>query len=168
VEQASTLGWERYVGRESCVIGMHTFVASAPLKAIPARFMGIAPTALSIPSAIYASIRPKRSSIPTGGLSSCPTGVLATRRADTGGTIRIAMKSVVVDPDVYDWEREAPRRRPFATTVNLRDTVAGFTRHPNSGVAAERRGTYAGMIQKIPYLHGPRDHGSRVASRVPV
>ena len=32
VEQASTLGWERYVGREGRVIGMHTFGVSAPLK----------------------------------------------------------------------------------------------------------------------------------------
>jgi hypothetical protein len=32
VEQASTLGWERYVGREGCVIGIQTFGASAPLK----------------------------------------------------------------------------------------------------------------------------------------
>ena len=30
--------------------------------------------------------------------------------------------------------------------------MAGFTRHPNSGVAPEKRGTYAGLIEKIPYL----------------
>jgi transketolase len=35
VEQASTLGWERYVGRDGRVIGMHTFGASAPLKGTP-------------------------------------------------------------------------------------------------------------------------------------
>jgi transketolase len=32
VEQASTLGWDRYVGDAGAVIGMHTFGASAPLK----------------------------------------------------------------------------------------------------------------------------------------
>ena len=64
----------------------------------------------------------------------------------------IAMKSVVVDPDVYDWEDDAPLRRPFATTVIYEMHVAGFTKHPSSGVAAELRGTYAGMIEKIPYL----------------
>jgi len=31
--------------------------------------------------------------------------------------------------------------------------VRGFTRHPSSGVAADKRGTYAGLIEKIPYLH---------------
>ena len=30
--------------------------------------------------------------------------------------------------------------------------VAGFTRHPSSGVAPATRGTYAGLIAKIPYL----------------
>src|SRR5215467_9104518 len=30
--------------------------------------------------------------------------------------------------------------------------VGGFTRHPNSGVAEARRGTFAGLIDKIPYL----------------
>ena len=32
VEQASTLGWHRYVGDAGAVVGMHTFGASAPLK----------------------------------------------------------------------------------------------------------------------------------------
>src|SRR3989475_247813 len=38
VEQASTLGWERYVGISGRVIGMHTFGASAPLKELQKRF----------------------------------------------------------------------------------------------------------------------------------
>jgi transketolase len=38
VEQASTLGWERYVGRSGRVIGMKTFGASAPLKELQRKF----------------------------------------------------------------------------------------------------------------------------------
>jgi len=38
VEQASTFGWERYVGTEGCVIGMKTFGASAPLKELQKKF----------------------------------------------------------------------------------------------------------------------------------
>ena len=34
IEQASTFGWERYVGMTGRIIGMHTFGASAPLKAL--------------------------------------------------------------------------------------------------------------------------------------
>jgi transketolase len=38
VEQASTMGWERYVGTGGHVIGMRTFGASAPLKALQQKF----------------------------------------------------------------------------------------------------------------------------------
>jgi transketolase len=38
VEQASTLGWDRYVGDGGAVIGMHTFGASAPLKQLLRKF----------------------------------------------------------------------------------------------------------------------------------
>ena len=38
VEQASTLGWHRYVGRTGHVIGMQTFGASAPLKELQQKF----------------------------------------------------------------------------------------------------------------------------------
>jgi transketolase len=38
IEQASTFGWERYVGHAGRVIGMQTFGASAPLKALQQKF----------------------------------------------------------------------------------------------------------------------------------
>ena len=38
VEQASTMGWDRYVGSGGAVIGMHTFGASAPLKELQKKF----------------------------------------------------------------------------------------------------------------------------------
>ncbi len=38
VEQGSTLGWHRYVGTEGATIGMKTFGASAPLKALVQKF----------------------------------------------------------------------------------------------------------------------------------
>jgi transketolase len=38
VEQASTLGWDRYVGPGGRIIGMHTFGASAPLKEVERKF----------------------------------------------------------------------------------------------------------------------------------
>jgi transketolase len=38
VEQASTFGWDRYVGDGGAVIGMHTFGASAPLKQLLTKF----------------------------------------------------------------------------------------------------------------------------------
>jgi transketolase len=38
VEQASTFGWERYVGSSGCVVGMKTFGASAPLKELQKKY----------------------------------------------------------------------------------------------------------------------------------
>ncbi|MGH2979684.1 MAG: transketolase-like TK C-terminal-containing protein, partial [Solirubrobacterales bacterium] len=45
VEQGSTLGWERFVGTEGAMIGMHTFGASAPLKDVQRKF-GFTPEAI--------------------------------------------------------------------------------------------------------------------------
>jgi transketolase len=45
VEQASTLGWERFTGTEGAMIGMHTFGASAPLKDLQRKF-GFTPDAI--------------------------------------------------------------------------------------------------------------------------
>jgi len=63
-----------------------------------------------------------------------------------------AMKSVVVDVSAYDWEGDAPLRRPSSRTIVYEMHVRGFTRHPSSGVAEDRRGTFAGLVEKIPYL----------------
>jgi transketolase len=46
VEQASTLGWGRYVGDRGAVVGMHTFGASAPLKMLVQKF-GFTPDAVA-------------------------------------------------------------------------------------------------------------------------
>jgi len=64
----------------------------------------------------------------------------------------VPMKSVVVDLDAYDWEGDRPLALPFRDTVVYEAHLAGFTAHPSSGVARDRRGTYAGFIEKIPYL----------------
>ena len=73
----------------------------------------------------------------------------ATQPGNNTGT---AMKSVVADAGTYDWEGDQPLHRPFAKTVIYEMHVRGFTRHPSSGVKEGKRGTYAGLIEKIPYL----------------
>ena len=90
-----------------------------------------------------------------------------TREAASGpgDNAASAMKSVIADPARYDWEGDAPIRRPFAETIIYELHVAGFTRHPSSGVTADRRGTYAGLIEKIPYL---RDLGITAVELLPV
>jgi len=102
---------------------------------------------------------------PYGRAAIVPDGYSRQAASRFGENNAIAIKSVVVDPESYDWEGDAPLRRPFATTVIYEMHVAGFTRHPSSGVAPERRGTYAGMIDKIPYL---QDLGITAVELLPV
>jgi isoamylase len=69
-----------------------------------------------------------------------------------GGNAATTMKSVVVDPSTYDWDGDVPLKRPSVRTIIYEMHVRGFTRHPSSGVTLHKRGTYAGLIEKIPYL----------------
>jgi isoamylase len=69
-----------------------------------------------------------------------------------GANTATAMKSVVVDPGAYDWEGDLPLSRPSSRTIIYEMHVRGFTRHPSSGVGEDARGTFAGLIEKIPYL----------------
>ena len=72
--------------------------------------------------------------------------------ARPGENFGAAMKSVIVPEGEFDWEGDQPLRRPFSQTIIYEMHVRGFTRHPNSGVDPEIRGTYRGLVEKIPYL----------------
>jgi isoamylase len=69
-----------------------------------------------------------------------------------GDNAATAMKSVVADVNDYDWEGDTPIRRPASRSIIYEMHVRGFTRHPSSGVSEVRSGTYAGLVEKIPYL----------------
>jgi len=81
-----------------------------------------------------------------------PQGYSRAAAAQPGDNTAVAMKSVVVDPGAYDWEGDTRLQRPSSQTIIYEMHVRGFTRHPGSGVTESRRGTYAGLIEKIPYL----------------
>jgi len=69
-----------------------------------------------------------------------------------GENVATAMKSVLADPRTYDCEGDVPLNRPWARTIIYEMHVRGFTAHPSSGLPESKRGTYAGLIDKIPYL----------------
>jgi glycogen operon protein len=73
----------------------------------------------------------------------------ASKPGDNAAT---AMKSVVADLGAYDWEGDSHPKHLSTRTIIYEMHVRGFTRHPSSGVAEAKRGTYAGLIEKIPYL----------------
>lgn len=87
------------------------------------------------------------------GLSiATPAAYNRTAATLPGDNCAVAMKSVVVDPHCYDWEGDRPLCIPKSRSIIYELHVKGFTRHESSGVSPEKRGTYAGLIEKIPYL----------------
>ncbi len=102
---------------------------------------------------------------PYGRCVAEPAGRSRDAACAPGDNAATAIKSVVVDPYAYDWEDDRPLRRPFAKTVIYEMHVANLTRHPSSGLRPDRRGTYAGVVEKIPYL---QDLGVSAVELMPV
>jgi isoamylase len=102
---------------------------------------------------------------PYGRAVLTPKGYDRQEAAGPGDNCRTAMKNVVTDVRQYDWEGDQPLRLPFSRTVIYEMHVRGFTKHSSSGVTKEKRGSYAGLIEKIPYL---KDLGITAVELLPV
>ena len=89
---------------------------------------------------------------PYGRAIARPRNYSRVAASKPGDNCATATKSVVADVSRYDWEGDEQLRRPFSSTVIYEMHVAGFTKHPSSGVDPVKRGTYSGLIDKIPYL----------------
>ena len=61
-----------------------------------------------------------------------------------------SMRSAIIDLGDYDWEGDRPINRPMNETIVYEMHVGGFTKSPTS--AGEHPGTFAGVVEKIPYL----------------
>ena len=72
--------------------------------------------------------------------------------SEPGNNCAQALRGIVVDPRDYDWEDDHHPRTPYSTSIIYELHIAGFTSHPNSNVTEQKRGTFAGLIEKIPYL----------------
>jgi glycogen operon protein len=82
-----------------------------------------------------------------------PQGFIRKKFAVKGKPENIpCLKSMVADTRGYDWEGDFHPRTPFNRTVIYEMHVGGFTKSPSSGIDAGKRGTYSGLIEKIPYL----------------
>jgi isoamylase len=61
-----------------------------------------------------------------------------------------SMRSIILNDDRYDWKGDEPLNHPMEQAIIYEMHVGGFTRHPSS--QAPHPGTFAGVIDKIPYL----------------
>ena len=81
-----------------------------------------------------------------------PPGFLRAAAQAPGANAGQAPLGVLPAPDApFDWGDD-PRPRHTSDTVVYEMHVKGFTNNPNSGVGDISRGTYLGVIEKIPYL----------------
>jgi glycogen operon protein len=76
------------------------------------------------------------------------------RKAATaaGDNCEVSLRSIVLDENKYDWQGDHFPNIDGAKRVIYELHVAGFTKSANSGVAEKKRGTFAGLIEKLPYL----------------
>ena len=89
---------------------------------------------------------------PYGRGVAVPAGYSRDAARLAGDNASAAMKSVVIDSADYDWEGDRTLCHPSSRTIIYEMHVRGFTRHSSSGLSTTTRGTYAGLIEKIPYL----------------
>lgn len=86
----------------------------------------------------------------------------AMREGSNAG--RAPLGVLMAHRSMFDWEGDHyPRHESSAIVYELH--VRGFTKNPNSGVSPSRAGTYAGLVEKIPYL---KDLGVTIVELMPV
>lgn len=61
------------------------------------------------------------------------------------------LKSAIISDD-FDWDSDELPSHDLEKSVIYEMHLSGFTKNKNSGLPEKLRGTYAGLIQKIPYL----------------
>jgi glycogen operon protein len=74
-----------------------------------------------------------------------------------------SLRSVVIDPEDYDWEGDKPLNRPIEDTIVYEMHVRGFTKSPSARV--KNAGTFSGLIEKVPYL---KDLGVTAVELLPI
>lgn len=80
-----------------------------------------------------------------------------------GRCSKVFPKCVVVDNDSFDWQGDKPIDRPLSESIIYEVHLKGFTAGKNAGVSCP--GTYAGFIEKIPYL---KDLGITAVELLPI
>lgn len=72
------------------------------------------------------------------------------KACEAGDNLENSMRSVVIELENYDWQKDKPLNHPMQETIVYEMHVGGFTKSPTSGV--KNPGKFAGVIEKIPYL----------------
>jgi glycogen operon protein len=87
---------------------------------------------------------------------------LAMREGSNAGSAPLGVLSD--HRSTFDWSGDRPPHHE-SDAIIYELHVRGFTKNPNSGIDASRAGTYAGLVEKIPYL---KELGVTVVELMPV
>lgn len=82
-----------------------------------------------------------------------------------GDNCACSLRSVAIDSSGYNWEEDRHPRTPLAESIIYELHVGAFTSNSNSGLTPEKRGTFAGLTEKIPYL---KDLGITAIELMPI
>ena len=82
-----------------------------------------------------------------------------------GPNTHACLKAVVTERDRFDLQAHPRPRNSWQRSVIYELHLGGFTRREDSGVPSEQRGTYQGLVQKLPYL---KDLGITAIELLPV
>ncbi|MDB5310723.1 MAG: glgX [Gemmataceae bacterium] len=113
------------------------------------------------PDGMFHRFDPTRTLLdPAASMISDGRGWAATCEIDPDRTTR---RSLYRRGRLYEWEDDRPPLTPLEDSVVYEVHVRGFTWHPSAG--AKFPGTYAGLVEKIPYL---KDLGVTAVELMPV
>jgi glycogen operon protein len=94
-----------------------------------------------------------------------PPGFDRKLAMEPGPNYERAPLGVLPEPrNAFNWAGDVPPQ-PESDAIIYELHVKGFTKNPNSGVNPSRAGTYAGLIEKIPYL---KELGITVVELMPI
>lgn len=95
--------------------------------------------------------------------NSCRWGHISEDRPEWPLLYGDGFPKCIITKDDFDWSEDRRLNIPLCNTIIYEAHLRGYTNHPNSGVS--QRGTYAGLIEKIPYL---QDLGVTAVELLPV
>lgn len=81
-----------------------------------------------------------------------PENYSRSKTSQVGSNTAFCAKGVVIDSSKYNWDSDVAPNHPLSTNIIYEMHVAGFTKDKSSNLSENIRGTYKGLVEKIPYL----------------
>ncbi|MBS2001950.1 MAG: glycogen-debranching protein [Cyanobacteria bacterium SZAS LIN-5] len=114
--------------------------------------------------AVTGDVHPTGKGEELGYDNTVPNDASRQLRPSTVDNTAVMPKNVVVDTKDFKWDGDKPLETPMSDTIIYEMNLRGFTAD-DASIAPQLRGTYRGMIEKIPYL---KDLGITAVELMPI